>query len=149
MTPHDAVPPEDAVPPDDAVPPSRPGTDEPSRASPAGPTDRNVDVLVVGAAQAGLGVAYHLTRDPGLRVLVLDAAPIGRSWLDRWDSLTLFTPRRFSSLPGLRFPPGPGGCPSRTEMADYLRDYAEHFTLPVETRVRLLRLTPTGPGSWP
>ena len=86
------------------VPPPRPGTDEPARAVPADPGDRDVDVLVVGAAQAGLGTAYHLTRDPGLRVLVLDSAPVGRSWLDRWDSLTLFTPRRFSSLPGRRFP---------------------------------------------
>ena len=72
MTPHDTVPPEDTV------LPSRPGTDEPARASPAGPTDRDVDVLVVGAAQAGLGAAQHLTRDPGLRVLVLDAAPAAR-----------------------------------------------------------------------
>jgi putative flavoprotein involved in K+ transport len=47
------------------------------------PVARDVDVLVVGAGQAGLGTAYHLTGDLGLRVLVLDAAPIGRSWLDR------------------------------------------------------------------
>ncbi|SDY04673.1 putative flavoprotein involved in K+ transport [Modestobacter sp. DSM 44400] len=132
--------------PNDTVPPPRPGTDEPTRASPADPAGRDVDVLVVGAGQAGLGTAYHLTADPDLRVLVLDAAPIGRSWLDRWDSLTLFTPRRFSSLPGRRFPRGPGGCPPRTEMADYLRDYAEHFTLPVETGVRVHRLTRDGSG---
>lgn len=80
-----------------------------------------VDVLVVGAGQAGLGVAYWLTRSPGLRVLVVDRAPVGQSWLDRWDSLVLFTPRRFSGLPGLRFPRGSTRCPTRTEMAAYLR----------------------------
>lgn len=132
--------------PHDTVPPPRPGTDEAIRASPADPAGRDVDVLVVGAGQAGLGAAYYLTADPDLRVLVLDAAPIGRSWLDRWDSLTLFTPRRFSSLPGRRFPRGTGGCPSRTEMADYLRDYAEHFALPVKTGVRVHRLTRDGSG---
>jgi len=110
------------------------------------PVARDVDVLVVGAGQAGLGTAYHLTGDLGLRVLVLDAAPIGRSWLDRWDSLALFTPRRFSGLPGLRFPRGPGRCPSRTEMAGYLRTYAEHFDLPVETGVGVHRLTRRGCG---
>lgn len=111
-----------------------------------GPVPRHVDVLVVGAGQAGLGTAYHLTRVPGLSVLVLDAAPIGQSWLDRWDSLTLFTPRRFSGLPGLRFPRGPGRCPSRTEMATYLRRYVERFDLPVETGVRVHRLTQDGSG---
>ncbi len=114
----------------------------------AGPASsgRDVDVLVIGAGQAGLGTAYHLAADRDLSVLVLDAAPLGQSWLDRWDSLQLFTPRRFSSLPGLRFPDGPGGCPTRTEMARYLRDYAEHFGLPVETGVRVQRLTRDGSG---
>ncbi len=107
---------------------------------------RDVDVLVIGAGQAGLGTAYHLAADRDLSVLVVDAAPLGHSWLDRWDSLQLFTPRRFSSLPGLRFPDGPGGCPTRTEMARYLQDYAEHFRLPVETGVRVHRLTRHGSG---
>ena len=102
---------------------------------------RDVDVLVIGAGQAGLAAAYWLTRVPGLRVLVVDRAPLGQSWLDRWDSLTLFTPRRFSRLPGLAFPAGPGRCPSRTEMADYLATYAAHFSLPVETGVQVRRLT--------
>ena len=103
-----------------------------------------VDVLVVGAGQAGLGVAYWLTRSPGLRVLVVDRAPVGQSWLDRWDSLVLFTPRRFSSLPGLRFPAGPTRCPTRVEMADYLRAYARHLPLPVRTGVEVRHLTGDG-----
>ena len=106
----------------------------------AGP-DRVRDVLVIGAAQAGLGTAYALTREPGLDVLVVDGQPVGQSWRDRWDSLTLFTPRRFSSLPGMRFPRGDTRCPSRLEMADYLQAYAERFALPVQTGVRVTRLT--------
>jgi len=69
----------------------------------------DVDVLVVGGGQAGLGAAYWLTRDPGLRVLVVDRAPVGQSWLDRWDSLVLFTPRRFSLDPPPRLLRGPDG----------------------------------------
>ena len=99
-----------------------------------------VDVLVVGAGQAGLGTAYWLTRDPALRVLLVDRAPLGQSWVDRWDSLVLFTPRRFSSLPGLRFPAGPTRCPTRLEIAEYLRAYAERFDLPVRTGVDVRRL---------
>ena len=100
-----------------------------------------VDVLVVGAGQAGLGAAYWLRRLTGRRVLVVDRAPIGQSWLDRWDSLVLFTPRRFSSLPGLPFPAGPTRCPTRTEMAHYLRRYVDRFELPVCTGVDVRRLS--------
>ncbi len=108
-------------------------------------SERDTDVLLIGAGQAGLGTSYWLARHGGggVRTLVLDSAPIGQSWIQRWDSLTLFTPRRFSSLPGLRFPRG-RGFPSRTEMADYLRDYAERFALPVETGVHVDRLSRTG-----
>ena len=114
------------------------------RPEPADGTD--VDVLVVGAGQAGLGTAYWLQRRSGLRVRVLDSRPLGQSWLDRWDSLQLFTPRRFSGLPGLRFPSGPTRSPSREEMADYLRAYAERFALPVETGVRVERVAPAPGG---
>jgi putative flavoprotein involved in K+ transport len=99
-----------------------------------------VDVLVVGAGQAGLGAAQQLSGH-GLRVLVVDRAPVGQSWLDRWDSLELFTPRRFSGLPGLRFPAGPGRCPTRTEMADYLRRYVARHGLDVRTGVDVQRLS--------
>jgi putative flavoprotein involved in K+ transport len=108
------------------------------------PLPEHVDVLVVGAGQAGLGSAYRLTRRPGLRVMVVDRAAPGQSWLDRWDSLVLFTPRRFSRLPGLPFPDGPTRCPTRTEMAGYLRSYARHAELPVRTGVDVRHLTREG-----
>lgn len=110
----------------------------------SGPAD--VDVLVIGAGQAGLGAAYWLQRSTDLRVLVVDSRPVGQSWLDRWDSLQLFTPRHFSALPGLSFPAGPTRSPSRQEMADYLRSYVAHFDLPVRTGVRVERLSRDGGG---
>lgn len=108
---------------------------------------RQVDVLVVGGGQAGLATAYELVRAGQRSVLVLEAAAaLGQSWRDRWDSLVLFTPRRFSSLPGLRFPAGPRPCPGRLEVAAYLARYAARFGLPVELEqpVRELRRTPAG-----
>ena len=105
---------------------------------------RRVHVLVVGAGQAGLGTAYWLARHGVQDLLVVDEFPVGESWSQRWDSLRLFTPRRFSALPGLRFPAGAGRNPSRREMAAYLQRYAARYDLPVRTGVRVHRLSRDG-----
>lgn len=98
-----------------------------------------LDVLVIGAGQAGLATGFWLQRlAPGLSVMLAEAAPaVGQTWRDRWDSLVLFTPRAYSALPGLPFPDGPTGSPTRLEMADYLQAYAEHFALPVRLGMRV------------
>jgi putative flavoprotein involved in K+ transport len=112
-----------------------------------GRTEEHLDVLVIGAGQAGLGTAYWLNRRTDLSVQVVDAAPdVGRSWASRWESLELFTPRRFSGLPGLRFPAGPGNYPGKDEMAAYLQRYATRFGLPVATGAAIRALTATARG---
>ncbi len=104
-----------------------------------------LDVLIVGAGQAGLATARRLGQQGRLRVQVVDRGAVGDSWLERWDSLTLFTPRRFSALPGLPFPAG-RGRPTRTEMARYLQQYAAEFDLPVSTGLTVQRLTRNDAG---
>jgi putative flavoprotein involved in K+ transport len=90
------------------------------------------DVVVVGAGQAGLALGSFLARE-GRRFLIVDAADsIGAAWRTRWDSLVLFTPRRYDSLPGLAFPGDPDGYPTRDEVIAYLEQYAATFELPVE-----------------
>ena len=57
--------------------------------------------------------------------MILEAADsIGSAWRERWDSLTLFTPRRYDALPGLPFPGDPDGYPTRDEVIAYLERYA-------------------------
>ena len=51
-----------------------------------------------------------------------------RSWRRRFDSLTLFTPRAYSALPGLPVPGDPEGYPDKDEIADYLDAYARIST---------------------
>lgn len=59
------------------------------------------DVVVIGAGQAGLAIGYFLKK-ANVSFLILDeASMIGESWRKRYDSLTLFTPHSYSSLPGL------------------------------------------------
>ena len=61
-----------------------------------------VDVAVIGAGQAGLAIGHFLARQ-GRRFVILEAADaVGTAWRNRWDSLVLFTPRRYDALPGLR-----------------------------------------------
>ena len=103
-----------------------------------------LDVLVIGAGQAGLAVAYHLRR-AGLRFLVVDAAvEVGAAWRHRWDSLTLFTPAQYDALPGMAFPAAPDTYPTAAEVADYLRAYAIRFDLPVLLDTSVTRLERDG-----
>ena len=96
--------------------------------------DRRLDVAVVGAGQAGLAIGYHLSRQ-GRRFAILERGPdLAPAWRERWDSLTLFTPRRYSGLPGLPFPGDPDGYPTRDEVISYLERHAKGFDLPVKAK---------------
>jgi putative flavoprotein involved in K+ transport len=98
------------------------------------------DVVVIGAGQAGLAMGHALAEQTEWFVILEAADSVGSAWRDRWDSLVLFTPRRYDALPGLAFPGEPDGYPTRDEVAAYLEQYAEHLGLPVElsTPVRSL-----------
>ena len=86
-----------------------------------------LDALVIGAGQAGLAAGYHLRR-VGLSFAILEAGEEpGGSWPGYYESLTLFSPARYSGLPGMPFPGPPEGYPSRDEVTAYLRHYAEDF----------------------
>lgn len=124
-----------------------PARDHPAPDHRSADPDVEVDVLVVGAGQAGLGTGFWLSRQTRASYLIVDAAPrAGQSWCYRWDNLTLFTPRRFSALPGLRFPTGPDPYPSRDETAGYLARYARRHDLPVRWNTRIHQVTLSGGG---
>lgn len=95
------------------------------------------DVIVVGGGQSGLAAGYYL-RQTGLDFVILDRGRrIGDAWRQRYESLTLFTPRAFDGLPGMDMPGDPDGFPGRLEFADYLETYARHFALPVQFGARV------------
>ena len=102
------------------------------------------DVVVIGAGQSGLAVAYQL-RQKGLSFVVLDANErVGHVWRSRWDSLCLFTAARYDGLPGMPFPAPRNSFPTKDEMADYLELYAKHFNFPVRLGVRVERVSKRG-----
>jgi putative flavoprotein involved in K+ transport len=108
------------------------------------PSVPELDVLVIGAGQAGLATGYHLGL-AGLRYELLDRnSRVGDSWRQRFDSLMLFTPRSYSALPGLAVPGDPHGFPSKDEIADYLEAYATHFAIPVRLGAAVRSLETSG-----
>ena len=99
------------------------------------------EVVVVGGGQAGLAFGYLLAQQ-GRQFTILEAADTpAAAWRERWDSLRLFTPVRYDSLPGRAFPGDPDSYPGRDDVVAYLADYARDFALPVElsSRVRAVR----------
>ncbi|HSM06932.1 MAG TPA: ArsO family NAD(P)H-dependent flavin-containing monooxygenase [Longimicrobiales bacterium] len=91
-----------------------------------------VDTAVIGGGQAGLAVGYYLRR-AGLEHVVLDDQPgPGGAWRAGWDSLRLFSPARYSSLPGWLMPPArDGDYPTRDETLAYLTAYEARYDIPV------------------
>ena len=110
------------------------GTDEAER----------VETLIIGGGQAGLCLGYELARRER-PFLILDANErIGDSWRKRWDSLRVFTPARYSGLPGWAYP-GPGwSFPTKDELADYFVAYADRFHIAVRNGVTVDGVTRVG-----
>ncbi|MHA5053735.1 ArsO family NAD(P)H-dependent flavin-containing monooxygenase [Streptomyces sp. SD15] len=118
---------------------------------------RSTQVVVIGGGQSGLAAGYHLRR-LGIDFVILDAqAAAGGAWQHTWDSLHLFSPAAFSSLPGRLMPPQAGEeYPDAEHVVAYLRDYEKRYELPIERPVRVagvhrdgeLLCVETDSGTW-
>ncbi|MGY1605454.1 FAD-dependent oxidoreductase [Geodermatophilus sp. SYSU D00815] len=109
---------------------------------------RDVDVVVIGAGQAGLSTAWALQRQgfaPHDDFVVLDAgARPGGAWQHRWPSMTLSGTHRVHDLPGLPFVPADTSLPAREAVPAYFAEYERRCDLPVHrpVLVRAVRRTP-------
>lgn len=98
---------------------------------------KQVDVAVIGGGQSGLAAAHSL-RARGLAPVVLEASgQAAGSWPRYYDSLTLFSPAGYSSLPGMPFDGNPDRYPHRDEVVAYLLRYAERLDADIRTGARV------------
>ncbi len=105
-----------------------------------------LDFVIIGAAQAGLSMAYHLDKMNKSFVIVDKGEQYGSSWLNRWDSLKLFTPTEYNHLPGLKFDLPKGYYPNKYEVADYFQKYAEHFKFEAQFNTLITNVAKTKDG---
>src|SRR5688500_470600 len=96
-----------------------------------------VDVVVIGAGQAGLATSHELT-EAGIEHVVLDRGRIGQTWRTRWDSFSLVSPNFVINLPGGAYQGDePDGFLLRDMFVSYLESYARSFGAPVREGVEV------------
>ncbi|WP_166868464.1 FAD-dependent oxidoreductase [Salinibacterium sp. ZJ70] len=119
----------------------------------ARPTDTSV--VVIGAGQAGLSVAYYLRKlglDPGNDFVVLDRGPgAGGAWQHRWEAMRLGHAHRVNDLPGmdelgLSFDSADRNVPARDIVAEYYQRYEQHFGFTIVRPADVTRVRATIDG---
>ena len=99
-----------------------------------------VEVLVVGAGQAGVAMSEHLGAR-GVPHLVLERARIAEKWrTGRWDSLVANGPAWHDRFPGMDFPGDPEAFAPKEQVAGYFEDYARKIAAPIRCGVEVRRV---------
>jgi putative flavoprotein involved in K+ transport len=99
------------------------------------------DTIIIGAGQSGLAAAHAVLATGGSPIVLEASDQATGSWRHYYDSLALFSPARYSSLPGMPFPGDPDRYPHRDEVVDYLTAYATRLNADIRLNQRVVRVT--------
>jgi len=114
----------------------------------------DTQIVVIGAGQAGLAVAYYLQRlglEAGQEFVVLDRGPTtGGAWQLRWPGLRIGSAHRINDLPGMdelgvSFETADRQAPARDVVAEYYRRYEEHYGFQVVRPAEVTAVVNHGP----
>ena len=112
-----------------------------------GTVGEEIDVVVVGAGQAGLAVSHELA-GAGVAHVVLESDRVAAGWRGRWDSFCLVTPNDTIRLPGGEYAgDDPHGFLPRDGVVAHLERYAARFGAPVRAGVEVRSLRQTADGT--
>lgn len=136
---------------------TQPAWANPDIVRPANSAPHNVDVLVIGAGQAGLAAAHALLRrgftgytgsqDPRGVFLILDAeVRPGGAWQHRWPTLTMETVNHIADLPGMPVGPHDPQDEAAEVVPEYFTEYEEAFDLPILRPVLVFSVEENGDG---
>lgn len=104
------------------------------------------DIIIIGGGQSALACAYFAQR-MGLNYMILDdQGESGGAWLHAWDSLTLFSPAEYSSLPGWMMPKSESKFPLKDEVIGYLKAYEERYNIKIQRSVHVNSVSKTTEG---
>src|SRR3954454_23619480 len=101
-------------------------------------SSEEIEVLVVGAGQAGIAMSEHLTSH-GVAHLVVERDRIAERWRSwRWDSLVANGPAWHDRFPGLEFDLDRDAFATKEQVADYFVAYAQQIAAPIRCGVEVL-----------
>ncbi|MDY6981905.1 MAG: ArsO family NAD(P)H-dependent flavin-containing monooxygenase [Pseudomonadota bacterium] len=105
------------------------------------------DVVVVGGGQAALAAGWYLRRHQLDFVILDNQQRAGGAWNHGWESLRLFSPAAYSSLPGWQMPaPEHAGFPTRQDVIAYLTAYEARYQLPIERPIKVSNVSRADDG---
>lgn len=96
---------------------------------------KTYDTIIIGGGQSGLSVAYYIKRYNIDYLILDDQAKPGGAWLNTWDSLKLFSPKEYSSLPGWQMQTTKEEYPTKDEFINYLTKYQSRYSFPIKRNV--------------
>jgi putative flavoprotein involved in K+ transport len=99
-----------------------------------------IDVVIIGAGQAGLSLSYELSH-AGVDHVILERGRVAETWRGRWDSFCIVIPNWTLKLPGNPYSGSdPDGFMPRDAIVAHLADYAQSFRAPVREQINVLSL---------
>lgn len=99
----------------------------------------DLQVLIVGAGQAGLALGTRL-KSMGIRALIVDKnSRVGGAWTDRYQSVTLNTPKYTDHFPFMKLPEEGAAYMSGEDMVRFMKLYGEKMGLEIKLSTKVTK----------